>query len=138
MQGSAGKDLLQGFAGNDTLNGGSGIDVLIGGPGRDVFVFDLKTMSSEHADVIYDFTAKDDLIHLSHKAFANLGAKGKLQDDAFYIGANANDESDRIIFDGGYTGNLFYDPDGTGPIQQVKFAGVTHDVNLKASHFLIV
>ncbi|MBF9197751.1 M10 family metallopeptidase [Microvirga terrestris] len=137
IKGAAGNDVIQGFIGNDTLSGGDGEDVMIGGPGRDVFIFDTAPALSGDGDTIYDFVAKDDAINLSSKIFLTLGPKGKLAGDSFVIASKAQDESDRIIFDGGYTGSLFYDPDGTGSIQQIKIASLSYEAKLKAGHFLI-
>jgi hypothetical protein len=138
IKGAEGNDFIQGFIGNDTLSGGHGEDVLIGGPGRDIFVFDNALDVSSKGDVIYDFAAKDDKIHLSLKIFQSLGPKGKLASDTFVVADKAQDASDRIIFDDVYTGELFYDPDGTGPLQQIRLAKLDAYAGLKADHFVIV
>lgn len=138
MKGAAGDDVLQGFVGRDTLNGGSGNDVLIGGPGRDTFAFNFALNEAANVDVIFDFLGSDDSIHLSSAIFDAVGQRGRLAEDAFVIARSATDASDRIVYDDRYTGDLFYDPDGTGPIQQIKFAELSTYTGLKASNFLIV
>ena len=55
-----GDDLLRGGAGDDVINGGSGDDTLYGGDGADVFLFE----TYDGNDVIGDFVAGEDLIHL--------------------------------------------------------------------------
>jgi hypothetical protein len=137
IKGAAGDDVLQGFVGSDTLHGGDGTDVLIGGPDHDTFVFDNALDGATNIDVIYDFMAKEDTIRLSQDIFQAVSSKGKLSTEAFVIASKAQDASDRIIYDDGYTGDLFYDPDGTGPTQQIKFAKLDLYTGLKANNFLI-
>ncbi|KAB0269547.1 M10 family metallopeptidase [Microvirga brassicacearum] len=137
ISGGGGDDRLLGLSGDDVLSGGSGSDVLIGGTGRDIFRFDTDP-SSDGADVIYNFE-KIDWIHLSGAIFAKLGPKGALAAGVFEIGAKATSAATRILYDGGHSDGLFYDPDGSGPEASIKIASfqvVTDVVN--ASHFLII
>ena len=58
---------------------------------------------------------------------------GALAPGAFALGTEAQDADDRILYDSS-TGNLYFDPDGTGPatpptspVSQVLVAGVSKD-----------
>jgi hypothetical protein len=138
LKSGAGKDLLYGGAGNDQLNGGAGNDYLKGGADKDSFVFSnaLTNASTSNVDRIVDFSVKDDTIRLENKVFKGLKA-GKLPGSKFCIGPQAKDASDRIVYDKA-TGDLFYDPDGTGAAAQVKFAVLTSHPKLTAADFFII
>ena len=64
LLGMAGRDLLDGGTGNDKLDGGTDADRLTGGKGKDTFIFH----SDSGADIITDFSAKDDRIDLTDVA----------------------------------------------------------------------
>ena len=51
-------------------------------------------------------------------------------------GAHAAQTDDRIIYDPS-TGNLFFDPDGTGAEAQVLFATVSTGLKITAADFFI-
>ncbi len=130
-----GNDLLYGGAGNDLLHGGGGKDYLRGGAGRDAFVFSTPTGES-NVDRIADFNVPNDTIRLDNKGFVGLNA-GALSGARFCVGSQAKDSSDRIIYNKS-TGELFYDPDGTGSAAQVKFAVLSSPPKLTAADFYII
>lgn len=116
LSGLGGADTIDGGEGQDTLNGGAGLDRLTGGLGGDTFLFASITSTTlgSSVDTLTDFAAGEgDKLAFSKAVFTALGAIGALGADAFHAGAAANDATDRIIYNQA-TGNLFYDPDGTG------------------------
>ncbi len=151
ISGRAGDDRLTGFAGNDRVMGGQGQDVvsggdgadrllgqegtdrLVGGTGADWFVFDL--LESGHADRIVDFGVGRDTIVLDQEAFAGLPL-GRLSPGAFVTGAAAVDADGRIIYNG-RTGELLFDPDGTGAEPAVKFAVLDRHLDLRGADFFV-
>ncbi len=135
LSGDAGNDKLYGDTGNDTLYGGAGNDTLASGEGYDAFVFN-TSLAQDNVDTLTDFNAWADQIRLSQSVFGGIGSKGALRGDKFWIGAKAHDSSDRIIYDR-TTGALYYDPDGTGHEQQIKFA-VIGKTELSAAAFLVI
>ena len=138
LYGGRGRDTLSGGSGDDFLNGGSGRDVLKGGSGWDTFVFDTK-LASSNVDTITDFNVEQDNFMLSSLVFNNIWL-GDLQDKQFYAAAGAaegHDKSDRIIYDTD-TGSLYYDADGSGSRDAVKFAVVSGAPDLTSDDFIIV
>jgi Ca2+-binding RTX toxin-like protein len=121
ITGGAGNDYLNGAGGNDRLSGGIDQDALTGGSGADAFVFD-STLSTINVDLIFDFqTGEGDKILLAQSAFgAPVGPIGMLNENAFRVGAAAQDTDDRIIYDLA-AGRLSYDPDGVGGLAAVLF-----------------
>lgn len=143
--GGLGDDKLDGHEGADRLLGGLGHDTLTGGTGGDNFIFDAApNLNTPSTDTITDFNhAQGDHIVLIKAAFAGLaGAAGTaLSADAFYASANAfgaHDASDRIIYNTD-TGQLFYDPDGTGSATAMAIAliGTATHPALVAADFLL-
>jgi hypothetical protein len=57
---------------------------------------------------------------------------GRLAADAFHVRKAAGDAEDRIVYDR-VTGNLYYDPDGTGPLAQTRIALLTNKTLLKSA-----
>jgi serralysin len=134
LKGGRKADVLVGGDGNDQLNGGLGRDKLTGGDGADVFVF--STALKNNLDRITDFEAAD-TIRLSKAVFTKLH-KGSLTKDTFHIGKEAQDSSDRIIFNA-KTGALFYDADGSGGEHAaVKFAQLKAKAALTEADFLVL
>lgn len=125
----------------DVLNGGLGNDTLSGGMGRDTFIFNTKLSSTANLDKITDFSAVDDFIHLENTGvFTKLGSKlGTLSSSMFWASSTgkAHDTSDRIIYNT-KTGELFYDPDGTGRQAAVEFANLTNKVRVSAADFIVI
>ncbi|MGO4525215.1 calcium-binding protein [Microvirga sp. 2MCAF35] len=113
-------DTFAGESGHDYLNGGLGNDTLTGGDGQDTFAFSCK-LGPKNVDRILDFQHADDSISLAKAVFGKI-QKGMLTKGAFWIGAQAHDRSDRIIYND-KTGALSYDADGTGTkYTAIKFA----------------
>jgi Ca2+-binding RTX toxin-like protein len=136
LKGFAGNDVLHGAAGNDTLAGGAGNDTLYGGKGLDEFLFSAPLNASTNVDKIKDFSVAQDTIALDQSVFTHV-ALGTLAASAFYTGAAAHDTDDRIIYDSA-TGNIYYDPDGTGSQAEILFAHVTAGTALTNADFLVV
>lgn len=134
IYGSGGDDSLYGGDGRDALHGGAGSDTLAGGAGKDSFWFDARP-DGIAVDAILDFTAADDVIRLAHGAFAALPV-GNLAAPAFYEGTAAHDASDRILYDAA-TGDIFYDPDGTGAQAALLFAHVAPHTPLTNADFVV-
>ena len=123
LDGGAGKDTLRGGLGNDSLFGGHGNDFLQGGGGADGFYFDTALSGSTNVDRLLNFSPVNDTIFLDRSIFGGIAADGVLSTGAFRSGSEAQDETDRILYDV-QTGNIFYDADGTGAAAAVLFARV--------------
>ena len=126
-----------GNADANVLTGNAGVNVLTGLGGSDTFVF-TSLAGFGKADHIADFSnvsGNDDVIHLDDVSF-NL-ARGALSADAFFAGGAAQDATDRIIYNKA-TGDLFYDPDGSGAKTAVLFAHLDNHANLTAADFIVV
>jgi Ca2+-binding RTX toxin-like protein len=137
LRDGGGNDQLIGGLGNDQLNGSLGNDLLAGGKGKDIFIFsNALSANGNNTDRISDFIAKDDTIRLDDKIFGGLKT-GALSSTRFCSGPSAKDSSDRIIYNKS-TGELFYDPDGTGAAAQIKFATLVLLPKLTAADFFII
>jgi Ca2+-binding RTX toxin-like protein len=139
IDGGGGNDTITGNRGSDLILGGTGNDRLTGGMEVDSFTFHTALNARKNVDTITDFQHGQDRIALSLKifkaadytvktdAFGNpegdgqFEAFGLLKHGGFRMGPAAADEDDRIIYTKA-TGALYYDPDGTGPAEQIKFA----------------
>lgn len=141
ITGNRGTNTLAGLGGADTLDGGAGRDTLSGGAGRDSFVFSSPLNPDTNVDLIRDWGAggTSDLIRLDNDVFTELRTPGALTTAAFTTGKVASTAEQRIVYDRS-TGELYYDPDGSGPAAQVHFAtiGTTTHPTLTAAAFLIV
>lgn len=118
-------DHIIGLRGNDTINGKLGNDILSGGLGGDVFVFDAQ-LGLDNIDHITDFNTRDDKIHLDNTIFKSLIRSGRLNSNFFRSneGGIAVDKDDHILYDS-LSKNLFYDEDGSSPIEALQFATLT-------------
>jgi hypothetical protein len=137
LHGTEGADRMDGGAGDDWLSGDFGHDILSGGAGHDTFRFSAKLKASSNVDQILDFNTSEDTVELSHAIFKALTRVGTLSSDAFVIGSTAQDKSDRVIYNPG-TGELTYDPDGTGTQAASKFAILSAHLSLSASNFVVI
>jgi Ca2+-binding RTX toxin-like protein len=138
LDGGSGRDTVRGGSGDDLVDGGRGRDELTGGSGWDSFVFD-TSLGSRNVDTITDFNAEQDNILLSQWVFSNIWA-GDLQEEQFHAAVGANegqDGDDRIIYDTA-SGSLYYDADGSGSGDAVRFAIVSGAPSLTAEDFVIV
>jgi Ca2+-binding RTX toxin-like protein len=137
LTGADGADRLSGGGGADTLKGGVGHDIMTGGGAADKFVFNTAAVSA-NSDTITDFTHAVDKIQLENSVFTALGAAtGTLAAAKFFIGANAHDGDDRIIYDSA-TGRLYYDDDGNGAHAKVLIATLTAQPSLTISDLLVI
>jgi serralysin len=128
LNGDAGNDLLFGFTGIDILNGGDnddylsgslGNDVLTGGSGQDTFAFGSP---NDGVDTITDFVVADDRLRISNSDFGGqFAGLTVITVDQFRIGATAQDNSDRFIYNQS-TGALYFDRDGVGGVAQTQLA----------------
>ncbi|MCB5176113.1 peroxidase family protein [Microvirga lenta] len=147
--GGAGNDDLHGDQGDDKLDGGTGRDLLKGGLGtdwldagadkdEDRFVFD-TALGAGNVDTIKNFTNRDKIC-LDKSVFTALGKEGTLSKAAFHVSktaALAGARDDRIIYQE-KTGNLYYDPDGTGAGQAQQFAKLDPKVVLNNLDFVVI
>jgi serralysin len=136
LTGNAGNNALNGGAGDDNINGKLGNDVLTGGLGRDAFVFNTAP-GPTNVDRIRDFSVIDDTIQLENSVFTGLARSGTLSSAAFYVGSQAHDASDRVIYNKA-TGALFYDADGSSAGEAIQFATLAKGLDLGAGDFLII
>jgi Ca2+-binding RTX toxin-like protein len=127
---------LWGNAGNDTLDGAGGNDTLWGDRGSDVFAFSTSLDGVDNVDRIMEFDASEDMIQLKASIFAGIRS-GLVDHAAFTVDRDATREEHRIIYNAD-TGELFYDADGSGREEQVKFAVVTPGTALTSDHFLMI
>ena len=134
LTGNDGADTLIGGAGNDSLLGGNGTDTLIGGAGRDNLIGGAESdlfyypNLENSSDVISDFQSNDFLI-ASAAGFGGGLQTGFLRASEFTLGSSASDNQDRFIYNRS-SGELFYDPDGTGSRNQSLVATLTNNPNL--------
>jgi serralysin len=149
LSGNAGNDTLIGGAGDDSLNGGDGGDLLRGGlgndtlqggAGADIFRFDTELNGSTNVDLIVNFsTANGDRIQLENSGtglFTAITNSGTLASAAFRTGSAFKTTRQRIRYDT-FTGNLFYDPDGSGASASILFATLSPGLALTNSHFIV-
>jgi hypothetical protein len=137
LNGSSGNDNLSGGSGNDLLIGGWGSDNLRGGYGHDAFVFSATPNGTTNVDSIQNFSVVGDTIWLQNSVFKALGAAGRLKSEAFRRGDEAQDSTDRIIYDRD-DGVLYYDADGTGASEQVAFAKLSVGLRMTALDFQVI
>jgi Ca2+-binding RTX toxin-like protein len=136
LRGDNGANTIWGAAGDDTLEGGGGRDRLTGGAGADTFAFNSPLLVANFAAVA-DFTTGTDTIALASAVFTAAGSSGLLATAAFFVGTQAHDGDDRIIYNSA-NGNLIYDADGTGAQAAVTFGRVAPGLSMTANDFKIV
>jgi len=154
IDGGAGNDIIKGNGGSDLIIGGAGNDRLTGGSGNDSFVFNTALDARTNVDTITDFRHNQDRIALSLNIFQALDYTvktdafghasgdrqfkvfGTLKPEGFRIGPAAVDADDRIIYSK-VTGALFYDPDGSGPAEQIQFAQLKAQANFGLKDIIV-
>ncbi len=129
-----GNRIIGNGASND-LEGGRGNDTLTGNGGADDFVFDAALDAATNVDIITDFSVPQDRI-LLQSAFMSALSFGGLNVSEFRVGNDAGDATDRIIYNA-VTGDLFYDADGTGSVDQVLFAQVDRGLAMTNADFFV-
>ena len=123
LHGGAGNDVVSAFGGHGSLDGGPGNDVLAGGDGIDDFVFSAAPGEANWDHVAF-FAAGTDKLVLDGDAFPEAGPSGSFSsgDDRFASYINLGppsatpggfDAEDRILYNID-TGEVWYDPDGSG------------------------
>lgn len=140
LTGNTKANTVIGGAGDDRLSGLQGNDLLTGGAGADRFEF-RTAPGAGNLDHITDFAAEDTFVLENSGAglFTEL-ALGTLAADDFKLigpGGAAVDASDRVLYNQ-TTGTLYYDPDGSGIAERIKFAVLDSLPSLSAADFLIV
>ena len=89
-------------------------------------------------DTITDFNStQGDLIQVSASGFGGGLTLGTLDIEEFTIGSAATTVSDRFIYNN-TTGALFFDPDGTGVLEQIQFAQLSGGVGLTNNDIWVV
>ncbi|NGN45008.1 calcium-binding protein [Mesorhizobium sp. CGMCC 1.15528] len=138
--GNSGDNILRGGAGDDTLVGGWGKDTLIGGDGNNTFFFN-SSLDYAGVDRINDYNPAKDTIQLENEVFRHRWSDwlptGWLSAGAFHTGTEAHDATDRIIYNRA-TGDLLFDPDGSGYDDPIKFATVAPGLAMTANDFFVV
>jgi Ca2+-binding RTX toxin-like protein len=133
-----GNDLAQtivGNAGSNVIDGKGTADDLWGLGGKDYFLFS-SGLGSGNVDRVHDYNVKDDTIRLNDSVFTGL-VLGDLPSGEFAKGAAASQSDDRIIYDP-LSGNLYYDPDGFGGIDQSLFATLSAGLRITAADFVVI
>ncbi|QKD83156.1 hypothetical protein HPC62_13985 [Thermoleptolyngbya sichuanensis A183] len=144
--GGADNDKLFGDAGDDYLSGGPGKDSLEGGDGRDRFDFYTYRPGFNDDDFIRDFSLADDTVGIyigtaESSSFRNVGltVNSAILSSQFVIGSNATTANHRFILTlssfGDSSASLFFDPDGSGPTEQIKLADLSSGDGSSLSNF---
>lgn len=126
---------ISGNDGDNVLDGGAGADILIGYGGADTFSY-TSALGGGNVDQFVTFQPGVDRIALGSSVFTGLAA-GALDPAAFHNGTVAADAYDRILYDAA-TGNLSFDPDGTGLAAAQLFAIVHEGISISAGDFFIL
>jgi Ca2+-binding RTX toxin-like protein len=137
--GGAGHDVLDGGTGDDQLWGGTGHDRLTGGAGNDQFVLYAPLAAATNIEEITDFQPAADRIVLSQAIFRALPL-GTVSVQALRSGAgvtSADSAAQRILYNT-TTGDLFYDPDGTGAAAPVQIATLTTRPTIAATDIEVI
>src|SRR5437870_370670 len=116
VYGNTGNDTLSGNGGTDWVEGDAGNDEVRGGPGQDSIAF--REYGDANADQLTDFDAGWDNLQFDAGGFYGIGPTGRFApgDPRFYSAPGAtqgHDADDRLVYDTS-TGNLYFDPDGSG------------------------
>jgi hypothetical protein len=109
-------------------------DTLTGGAGNDSFFF---YQLDGQADQITDFEPGADTIVISGSDFSADLTLGNLSEDQFVIGTEAEDGSDRFIYNE-TTGRLFFDPDGTGSTAATAIAVFDESPDISAVDIQVI
>ena len=127
-----GNDTLYGGQNDDLLQGRAGNDSLIGGLGNDIFWFNAAGAAT--ADVINDF-ATGDLIELDSSTLVSLFGMvgGSPADSNFLAGvAPVPENTNQLLLYDTSTGDLYYDPDGSGAASAELIATLANHAALTA------
>jgi serralysin len=130
LRGGSGNDSIDGGAGGDFIDGGAGIDGLRGGGGPDTFFFALP---SDGADLIFDFHGGQDHIMLDVPISAS-----QVTFVGFEDGVDDVPASGAALIYSDVTGDLFWDPTGGSPTDEVHIATLTTSPELHRGDILLV
>jgi Ca2+-binding RTX toxin-like protein len=119
--GNQSDNFLKGNNEGNYLFGGEGNDTLEGTGGANKYVMN-TALGSDNVDTIAHLSSEEQIL-LHPDVFGALAdqAGNDLDTGSFVTGSSAADADDHIIYDD-TTGEFFYDPDGTGAIDQILFA----------------
>ena len=123
---------LSGGAGNDILNGGDPL-----GGTQDKFLFDTPLDAATNVDTITDFNSPDDIFWLDSTIFTTLTSGNVISPNQFCIYNGTLDGDDRIVYDQ-TSGEIMYDPDGSGIAGAIQFAQVTPGQAITYDDFLVL
>jgi serralysin len=156
LVGEGGNDTLRGADGDDWLYGGflfatsgppTGNDLLVGGFGRDHFVFNDAPNpalggAAATADVVQDFRSGTDELVFDDNVFPTIGPAGEYvrNDSRFYAASGAaagHDATDRVVYNTS-TGDLYYDPDGSGDAPAQIIATLQSHPTIAATDITII
>lgn len=129
FNGQDGRDTLSGGGGNDSIGGANGNDRLTGGAGVDAFNF-FAPLSTGGVDTLTDMQTGVDKIWID-SAWGGLWAE-TLTADQFRSGAGATSAttaSQKVIYNAS-NGDLYFDADGAGGANAVRFAVLTNQAAL--------
>lgn len=139
LSGNAGKNTLSGGKGNDVLDGHGGADRLTGGLGADHFVFGGDALDDTF-DTITDFShSQSDRILINRAVFDAFDGVRAVTNGMFLAADGATEaltDNQHLIYDT-TTGALYYDADGAGGDDAVKFATLSGAPTLVIGDFLL-
>ena len=78
----------------------------------------------------------DDTFLLNDVVFTN-SELGQVEESAFALGEIATNSAQRIVYDN-VNGELFYDSDGVGGVDQFQFASLAPQLAISSDNFIIV
>jgi Ca2+-binding RTX toxin-like protein len=137
LDGGTDGDSVFGGEGDDVVNGGGWYDTLWGDEGSDTFAFNTPLDSW---DSLADFSSLFDEIRLDLDIFTQLTGPGDLLENEYQENSagTSDDATDRIIYNTS-TGQLYYDPDGSGFVWgQTQFAQLDPGAALGFEDFFTV
>jgi len=107
---------------NVTLHGAGGNDTLTGGAGADTFAFDTALNAKTNLDTVFGFDQVQDTLQLSREVFSAYRDKTAVGADDLVAGAKpaARAANHHLLYNT-RTGDLAYDPDGSGKAKPVVF-----------------
>ncbi|MET0113287.1 MAG: calcium-binding protein [Limnospira maxima] len=146
--GSDGDDSLFGNLGNDCLIGGAGDDTLVGGEGSDTFAYLSPNQINLGVDLIVDFTPGSDRLLFDSDQFGftrGTTPENSLSPEQFifletgeFNPDNLDTISSPILAYELQTGNLIYDPDGSGTQPPVTVATFIGNPRLSIDDILLI